>query len=192
VRVIAGRYGGRRLTAPGGRATRPTAEKVREAVYSMLGDIAGARVLDLYAGSGALGIEALSRDADRAVFVERDRAAIAALRANLAALELGRERAEVRREDVDAALSKAARAGESYDLVLIDPPYARASELGPGLAGALAGLLARDARVVVESDRRAPLALGMELEKERRYGDTTIMIHRHQRPTTRAHRRAQL
>jgi 16S rRNA (guanine966-N2)-methyltransferase len=187
VRVIAGTYGGRRLLAPSGRSTRPTAERVREAIFAMLADIAEARVLDLYAGSGALGIEALSRGASRAVFIERDRSATAALLANLSSLGLDRERAEVRREDVVAALRRAGRAKETYDLVLIDPPYARASELGPGLADGLAGLLAPDARVVVESDRRAPLQLemGMVPERERRYGDTTIMIcryqpHRHQ------------
>jgi 16S rRNA (guanine966-N2)-methyltransferase len=190
MRVIAGRYGGRRLSAPRGSRTRPTAEKVREAVYAMLGDVAGARVLDLYAGSGALGIEALSRGAHRAVFVERDRAAIAALRANLAALALGDEQAEIRREDAERALSRAVGAQETYDLILIDPPYARAPELGQGLAGALAGLLAPQARVVVESDRRAPLELQMALERERRYGDTIVMIHRHRPPTTSAHGRA--
>jgi 16S rRNA (guanine966-N2)-methyltransferase len=199
VRVIAGTYGGRRLLAPSGRSTRPTAERVREAIFAMLADIAEARVLDLYAGSGALGIEALSRGAGRAVFIERDRSATAALLANLGSLGLDRERAEVRREDVATALRRAGRAKETYDLVLIDPPYARASELGPGLADGLAGLLASDARVVVESDRRAPLQLemGMAIEKERRYGDTTIMIHRHQPhrhqpPTThtRTHKQA--
>src|SRR5215831_5513761 len=99
MRVIAGRLGGRRLKAPGGTRTRPTAERVREAVFAMLDDVAGARVLDLFAGSGALGIEALSRGAAAAVFVEREPAAARALRENLAALELVPPVAVVRRAD---------------------------------------------------------------------------------------------
>lgn len=180
MRVIAGRYGGRRLRAPRGRATRPTSDRVREGLFAMLGDVGDARVLDLFAGTGALGIEALSRGAASAVFVERDRAAIGALKANILALEIGEERAQVRREGVEDALGRARQREETYDLVLIDPPYGRALELGPWLGAALVGVLAPDARVAAESDRRAPLQLGLALEKERRYGDTTIAIHRHE------------
>jgi 16S rRNA (guanine966-N2)-methyltransferase len=184
MRVIAGRYGGRRLTAPAGTTTRPTSDRVREALFAMLGDVTGVRVLDLFAGTGALGIEAISRGADRAVFVERDRAAIAALTANLRALGLvdgeAERQAEIRREHAEQALRRAWKRKETYDLVLIDPPYGRASELGPRLAGALAELLAPGARVVLESDRRAPLGLGLRCERERRYGDTVIAIHRHE------------
>ncbi len=97
MRVVAGRFGGRRLAAPRGRGTRPTADRVREALFSMLGDVSRAQVLDLYAGSGALGIEALSRGARSALFVESDPRAVAVIRANLA--ELGAE-GEVRRQDV--------------------------------------------------------------------------------------------
>jgi 16S rRNA (guanine966-N2)-methyltransferase len=179
VRVIAGRYGGRRLKAPKGRATRPTSEKVREAIYAMLGDIEGTRVLDLFAGTGALGIEALSRGAREAVFVESGRAAGDALQANLAALGLTGEQAQLRRERADEALKRAWKRKETYDLLLIDPPYGRALELGPRLAVVLPGLLAPGARVVLERDRRVSLDLGLALEKERRYGDTTIAIHRH-------------
>ncbi|HEY3864922.1 MAG TPA: 16S rRNA (guanine(966)-N(2))-methyltransferase RsmD [Solirubrobacteraceae bacterium] len=181
MRVIAGRFGGRRLAAPKGRATtRPTSDRVREAIFSMLGDLGeDARVLDLFAGTGALGIEALSRGAARAVFVERNGAALAALRANLRALGLGEEQAEVRRGEALVALRSARAGAETYDLVLIDPPYRRAGEMGGELSPALAPLLSEQARVVVESDRRAPLELPWEIEKERRYGDTTITIHRH-------------
>jgi 16S rRNA (guanine966-N2)-methyltransferase len=181
VRVIAGRFGGRRLQAPKGRATtRPTSDRVREAIFSMLGDLHEARVLDLFAGTGALGIEALSRGAARAVFVERDGAALAALRANLGALGLGAEEAEVRRGEALAALRIARAGAETYDLVLIDPPYRRAGAMGGELSPALAPLLSGQARVVVESDRRAPLELSWgEIERQRRYGDTTITIHRH-------------
>jgi 16S rRNA (guanine966-N2)-methyltransferase len=180
VRVVAGRLGGRRLQSPPGRTTRPTSDRVREALFAALGSVQGARVLDLFAGTGALGIEALSRGAARAVFVERDAAARAALEANLAALELGREEAEVRRADAREALRRARKREETYDLVLIDPPYGQAHGWERELSAMLPPLLAPGARVVVESDRRAPLRLALEIERERPYGDTTITIHRHQ------------
>lgn len=180
MRVIAGRYGGRRLTAPKGRTTRPTSERVREALFAMLGDIEGARVLDLFAGTGALGIEAISRGAEKAVFVECDRAAIEVLQSNLAALGLDGEEAQLRRERAEEALRAARKRKETYDLVLIDPPYGRALELEPRLSATLAGVLAPRARVVLERDRRTSLDLGLTLEKERRYGDTIIAIHRHE------------
>jgi 16S rRNA (guanine966-N2)-methyltransferase len=179
MRVIAGELGGRRLQAPRGRATRPTSDRVREALFAMLGELGEARVLDLFAGSGALGIEALSRGAAWAVFVERDRAALQALSANLDALALVPPRAQVRRADALAALQAARRREETYDLLFIDPPYSQARDWGPELTVALAPVLGPAARVVVESDRRAPLELGLELERERRYGDTSIRIHLH-------------
>jgi 16S rRNA (guanine(966)-N(2))-methyltransferase RsmD len=159
--------------------TRPTSDRVREALFSMLADVEGARVLDLFAGSGALGIEAVSRGASRAVFVERERGAVAVLEQNLSALELGEEVAEVRRADALAALRSARGRKETYDLLFIDPPYARAQELGPELSAALSGILASGARIVLESDRRAPLELDLEVERQKRYGDTSITIHRH-------------
>lgn len=179
MRVIAGRWGGRTLRAPPGRATRPTSERVREALFSMLGELNGAAVLDLFAGTGALGIEALSRGAARAVFAERDRAALAALRGNLASLKAGRELAEVRATDALGALRTARERGETYDLVFVDPPYGRARELGEALSHTLPALLAPGARVVVEADRRTPAELALPVVTERRYGDTTITIHRH-------------
>ena len=180
MRVIAGRLGGRRLKAPAGSSTRPTSDRVREALFSMLGDIEGAVVLDLFAGTGALGIEALSRGAGRAVFVERERGAMAVLQANLEALGIGSSAAEVRRADALAALRSARGRKETYDLLFIDPPYARARGLGQELSSALAPLLGPGARIVVESDRRSPLELDVEVERQKRYGDTSITIHRHQ------------
>jgi 16S rRNA (guanine966-N2)-methyltransferase len=175
VRVIAGRFGGRRLAAPPGRGTRPTSDRVREALFSILGPLDGETVLDLYAGSGALGIEALSRGARSVVFVERDPRALAVLRGNLATV--GAE-GEVRRGDVLAALRDARERGETYDLVLCDPPYRLAPDLGRSLGEALRPVLASEARVVTESDRRAPLELDLlSLTDERRYGDTLIRIH---------------
>jgi 16S rRNA (guanine966-N2)-methyltransferase len=180
MRVIAGRLGGRRLKAPRGRMrTRPTSDRVREALFSMLGELDGAVVLDLFAGTGALGIEALSRGAERVVFVERDGAAIQALRGNLAQLGLGKLEAEVRAGDARAALRAAREAGETYDLVFVDPPYRQTRELGSDLSALLPAVLALGARVVVESDRRAQAELPLAVAQQRRYGDTTITIHRH-------------
>ena len=178
MRVIAGALGGRRLKAPPGRTTRPTSDRVKEALFALLGDLAGARALDLYAGAGGLGIEAISRGAARAVFIERDRRAVRTLRENLDSLGLGSERAEVRAADVLAALRAARTRAETYDLVFIDPPYRRASDLGHELSLLLPSLLEPEARIVVESDRRAPLQLQAHLERERTYGDTSIKIHR--------------
>jgi 16S rRNA (guanine(966)-N(2))-methyltransferase RsmD len=177
MRVIAGRYGGRRLRAPAGAATRPTSERVREAVFSMLGPLDGARVLDLFAGSGALGIEAISRGAARVSFVERSPAARAILEANLEALGIERATARVRGGDARPELRAAAGRGETYDLVFLDPPYRQAAALGRALAAPVAAVLAPGGRVVCESDRRLPLELGLPLERERRYGDTLIRVH---------------
>jgi 16S rRNA (guanine966-N2)-methyltransferase len=175
VRVVAGAYGGRRLAAPDGSATRPTSDRVREALFSVLGtSVQGARVLDLFAGSGALGIEALSRGAASAVFVDRAPRAIGAVRANLAALGID---ADVRRIEARAWLRTASARSEAYDLVFLDPPYRRAAELGRELSEGLAAVLAPGARVVTESDRRDPLELDLPVADERRYGDTVIRIH---------------
>ena len=177
MRVIAGSLGGRRLKAPPGRTTRPTSDRVKEALFAMLGDVDGEHVIDLFAGSGALGIEALSRGAGRAVFVERSEAAGRVLRANLAALGLPPEQAQLRRRDAAAALRAAAEAGEKYDLVFIDPPYREAARRAAELAPLLPAVLSAGARVVAEGDRRAPPELGLPLLTERRYGDTSIRIH---------------
>jgi len=174
VRVIAGIHGGRRLVAPAGRATRPTGDRVREALFSILGPLDGLRVLDLFAGSGALGIEALSRGALSAEFVDADAAAVRVVRANLGTLGLD---ADVRRRDARAFLQEAARARRQYDLVFLDPPYREADAVGAALAEALPPVLAPGARVTGESDRRAPLPLPLPLATERRYGDTLIRIH---------------
>jgi 16S rRNA (guanine(966)-N(2))-methyltransferase RsmD len=175
MRVIAGRYRGRRLQAPPGAATRPTSDRVREALFSVLGErVAGARVLDLFAGSGALGIEALSRGAAEATFVDSAPAAVRAVRANLEALGAT---ADVRRADARRFLGGASSAVRQYDLVFLDPPYRLAGRLGGELTAALPAVLAPDAAVVAESDRRAPLELGLPILDERRYGDTLIRIH---------------
>jgi 16S rRNA (guanine966-N2)-methyltransferase len=175
MRVIAGRWGGRRLQSPPGAATRPTSDRVREALFSVLGGrVEDARVLDLFAGSGALGLEALSRGAAEATFVDSAPSAIRAIRSNLEAL--GGE-AEVHRADARRFLGGASAAGRHYDLVFLDPPYRMAKRLGDELTAALPAVLAPGAAVVTESDRRAALDLDLPLIDERRYGDTLIRIH---------------
>jgi 16S rRNA (guanine966-N2)-methyltransferase len=172
--VIAGRFGGRTLVAPRGRSTRPTSDRVREALFSILGDVRGARVLDLYAGSGALGIEALSRGAAEATLVDSSPSAIAAIRHNLAELDL---KAVVRLQTARSFLERAQRDGRQYDLAFADPPYGLASSLRNELWAALVRVLAPGARAVAESDWRAPVELdALELLDERRYGDTLIRI----------------
>ncbi len=141
----------------------------------------GAVVLDLFAGTGALAIEALSRGAERAVLVERDPRALEALKANLAELGLGPDTAEVRRADALAALRNARERAETYDLVFVDPPYRHAGVLGRELREALPPLLAPRAHVVTESDRRTEPPLQsplLEVQTQRRYGDTVITIQR--------------
>jgi len=175
VRIVSGRLGGRHISAPTGRSTRPTPERVREAVFSILGSVNGARVLDLFAGSGALAIEALSRGAVEATLVDSSRQAVDAIRRNLEALELT---AEVRWQPALAFLERASRAGAQYDLVFLDPPYGQAASLGRSLSSALEPVLAPRASVVAESDRREPLDLApLRLIDERRYGDTMIRIY---------------
>ena len=174
MRIIAGTHGGRELTAPKGRATRPTSDRVREALFSILGDMDGLRVLDLFAGSGALGIEALSRGAAQATLVDSARAANDAIRRNLEALGM---EAEVVAQPAMRFLGAALRDGRQYDLVFLDPPYRHASTLGRELSSALMPILAADARVVAESDRRSPLGLELRLLDARRYGDTLIQIY---------------
>ena len=177
MRVVAGELRGRKLVAPPDDATRPTADRVREALFSILGDaVVDAAVLDLYAGSGALAIEALSRGAAGAELVDSSRAAIQAIERNLA--ELGLE-AVVRRRDALAQLADAAAAGRTYDLVFADPPYDAASRVGARLADLLPPVLHRDALIVTESNKRDPLTLPFPLLRERTYGDTRIAVHRH-------------
>jgi 16S rRNA (guanine966-N2)-methyltransferase len=175
MRVVAGAYKGRRLQAPKGTETRPTSDRVREALFSILGDVSGARVLDLYAGSGALGIEALSRGAGEVVFVETGRRAADAIRANLRAVGdpdamiwVGDALAYLRRADPEAP----------FDLVFADPPYSSATQVGEGLSELLPPVLTDNSLTVTESDKRAPLPLTLPLVDERVYGDTRIAIHR--------------
>jgi 16S rRNA (guanine966-N2)-methyltransferase len=176
MRVIAGSYKGQRLVAPRRTGTRPTADRVREALFSMLEPVGGARVLDLYAGSGALAIEALSRGAGEATLVDSDAAALNAIRRNVE--RLGLDQARVVRSDASRFLQKAARQGNQWDLAFCDPPYRLAHRLGRDLEALLPSVLAREGRIVCESSTRQPLRLTLPLITERRYGDTLICIYR--------------
>lgn len=181
MRVIAGRFGGRRLRVPSA-GVRPTSDRVREALFASLGDLGGVRVLDLFAGSGALGIEALSRGAAALVLVERSAPAAAVVRENLATLGVGRE-ARVLRAEALAAVRRLARAHERFELVLIDPPWSEPAEPERTLrALATSGILAAGAALVVETTRGRALApiAGLLAVEERRYGDTVLhrLVHR--------------
>jgi 16S rRNA (guanine966-N2)-methyltransferase len=171
-RITGGELKGRRLRVP--RAgVRPTTGMVREAIFSMLGSVVGMRVLDLFAGSGALGIEALSRGASEATFVDRDTAAV---RRNLEELGLS---SAVERSDVPRWLERVASGPSpaSYDLILCDPPYRLAAALGDDLSARLPRVAGEGAKLVLETSARKPLDLGLPVIREREYGDTLLRIH---------------
>lgn len=176
MRIVGGTLGGRVLRAPAGHSTRPTSEKVREAIFNILPPLEGARVLDIFAGSGALGIEALSRGAAHATFVDFDKTALKVLRGNLKDLAL-EDRATVLEKEAVAAVRRGA--AEPWQLVFVDPPYA--SDLATRAVLALpAASLAPDARIVIEHDRRhaPPDALGSLLRTDqRKYGDTLVSFY---------------
>lgn len=181
MRVIAGRLRGRPLQAPPGDATRPTGARVKEALFAILGDMQDARVLDLYSGSGALGIEAMSRGAAHAVFVEAARPALACLRHNLSKLGL-EAKTDVLAVRVEAAFDRL-RARGPFDLVLCDPPWKDASSALEALETlAHGGILAPGARVVLEHSAKAPVGRSTEAGAHgwlsaydrRHWGDTGV------------------
>lgn len=181
MRVIAGELGGRRLVAPPGTGTRPTSDRVKEALFSIVGPVVGDRVLDLFAGSGALAIEALSRGAATATCVDDDRGAAEAIAANASVLGLG-DRLRLVRRGWRGALQAAAEGGEVFDLVLADPPYDLLPVIAEEMGEALAEVLAPGAIVVIEHARGAIMGSGgvpriaVEREDTRRYGDTEITV----------------
>ncbi len=179
MRVVAGRWGGRPLRAPGGMSVRPTTDRVREAVFDILGArVEEARVLDLFAGTGALGIEALSRGAARAVFVEPGVASFAALSGNLASL--GASGAEVLRTDYRGAIRALSRRGRTFDLVFLDPPYGTGLSAAASAALLRAGLVAPGGTAVVEESARVPeggFPAPWARVDRRRYGDTCVTFY---------------
>jgi 16S rRNA (guanine966-N2)-methyltransferase len=180
MRIIAGSRKGHTIHAPKGIDTRPTGDRVREAVFNLIGPIDDATVLDLFAGSGAMGLEALSRGAVSVVFVEKDRAAVRTIERNLDKLRLGG--ATVLNLDAARALAAEANARRAYDLVLVDPPYAMYVDLQSQLANYLPRVLARDGIAVVETDERVEPDLPLDLRTSRRYGSARISVFEHPRP----------
>jgi 16S rRNA (guanine966-N2)-methyltransferase len=170
IRITAGELRGRRLYVPK-TGVRPTTGKVREAIFSMLGSVEGARVLDLFCGSGALGIEALSRGAAEATLVDTKPAAA---RRNLEELDLA-ERARTIRSDAARFLRRVEPG--SFDLVLCDPPYRLADRFAADLIQLMPRVLTRGGRVMLESSPERPLISPLALQTERTYGDTLIRIH---------------
>jgi len=180
MRITGGSLRGRLLRVPTGKATRPTSSKVREAVFNIVGGrIVDARVLDLFAGSGALGIEALSRGAESATFVESSPAAVRAIAENLEKLELD-ERAQVMRGSAASALERLAAAGEKFRVVFADPPYAGRAAEETLAAVAASGVLSPAAIVIVEHTKRQELSGqfgSLGLASSRRYGDTVVSVY---------------
>jgi 16S rRNA (guanine966-N2)-methyltransferase len=180
-RIVAGAYGGRRIAAPPGRDTRPTSDRVREALFGALGPLDGARFLDLYAGSGAIGLEAASRGASHVLLVEADARAARAARDNVALLGATRL--------VTMAVTRVGQAlavgppGAGYDVVFADPPYAVGEQEITEMLAALVdrGWLAPGAELVIERSRRSPEPTwvpGVTAERSRRYGDTVLWYGR--------------
>jgi 16S rRNA (guanine966-N2)-methyltransferase len=177
VRIIAGTRRGHTIHAPKGRDTRPTSDRVRENVFNIVAPwVEGARVLDLYAGSGAMGLEALSRGAEAAVFVESDPEAVRAIEQNLDKLRL--TAARVVRQDAVTGLGHEAGAGRKYDLVLADPPYDMTDYRS--LSRYLPGVLGDDGLLVFETAAKTePELPGLVVRTSRKYGSTRVTVFEH-------------
>jgi 16S rRNA (guanine966-N2)-methyltransferase len=177
VRIIAGSRKGHRIQAPKGLATRPTSDRAREAAFNLIGPVDGASVLDVFAGSGAMGLEALSRDAAAAVFVESDRDACRAIERNLDKLRLP---GTVLCQDALRALAAETAARRRYDLVLLDPPYGFFESMQTALATYLPAVLDPDGLLVVETEARVePDLPPLRLRTSRRYGAARITLFEH-------------
>ena len=186
MRVIAGSAKGHKLVAPDSPRVRPALDKIKGAIFNILFDVSGTRVLDLFAGSGAVGIEALSRGAASATFVEEWDKAVEAIRRNLAHTKL-EGRAEILRARVDAAIRRLARAGEPFDLIFVDPPYLK-DLVHPTLALlADSPLIAPEGIVVVEHHPKEPIQAppGLSLTDSRKYGQTCVSFLRRPSVITR-------
>lgn len=169
LRIVAGEFGGRRLQGPPqGAETRPTTERTREAIFSILAPVEG-DVLDLFCGSGALGLEALSRGAESVTLVDLD---TKLARANVGTLAAG-DRCEVVRAD---AVDYLASAKAEFDLILCDPPYRLAARLAPELDNVIADRIREGGRLVMESSPDTPIHVSLPLLRERRYGATLVRV----------------
>ena len=174
MRIIGGSRKGHGIAAPRGIATRPTSDRVREAAFNLIGPVDDATVLDLFAGSGAMGLEALSRGARRCVFVESDRDAARVIQANLLKLKL--TGAVIDKRDALAFLRGAHTRGTSHDLVFCDPPYGDWEGLEGDLAKLLPAALAEGGMLVVETATRTEPQLPLDLVTSRRYGSARISV----------------
>lgn len=173
MRIIAGSRKGSKIFAPKGE-TRPTGDRVREAAFNLIGPVDDMAVLDLFAGSGAMGLEALSRGAGSAVFVESDREAQRAIERNLEKLDL--KGATIVKSDARRALAAETAAGRRYDLVLVDPPYRMFDSLQPTLAAHVPALLSENGLVVVETDKRIEPELPLAMRTSRAYGSARLTL----------------
>lgn len=178
MRIIAGERRGVRLNAPRGTAVRPTSDRVRESIFNLVREIGGAQVLDAYAGTGALGLEALSRGAERVVLVERDTRTAELTRRNVD--KVGLQGASVVVSSIETHLKREVARGNRYDLVLIDPPYGEARRAMKTLSKLLPPVLAPGAHVVVETDRASEPHLPLERATSRIYGSTRVTVFRAQ------------
>jgi len=174
VRIVAGSRKGHRIVAPKGVVTRPTGDRVREAAFALIGPIEEAKVLDVFAGSGAMGLEALSRGASRCVFVERDREASRVIERNLEQLRL--TGAVVIRGDAVHALREERARRHRYDLVLVDTPYEEWQRYAELLAELIPALLEDGGLAVVETSARVEPELPLDLVTTRRYGSARITV----------------
>ena len=174
MRIVAGSRKGHGIAAPKGVVTRPTGDRVREAVFSLIGPVEDATVLDLFAGSGAMGLEALSRGASRCIFVERNRAACSVIQANIEKLRL--TGAAVVGRDVAVALREERARGRRYDLVLADPPYEDWESNQNDLAALIPEILEKDGVAVIETAAKVEPELPLDLVTSRRYGSARITV----------------
>jgi 16S rRNA (guanine966-N2)-methyltransferase len=177
LRIIAGEKRGARIVAPKGHDTRPTGDRVREAAFNLIGPVDGASVLDLFAGSGAYGLEALSRGAASAVFAEAYKPAYDSIRQNLAKLRF--TGAIVLNRDAIQVLAEEAGAGRRYDLVLLDPPYRMYSSLQDRISTYLPAVLAEDGLAVVETHAKEEPDLPLEKRTSRKYGSARLTLFEH-------------
>jgi len=180
MRIVAGDFGGRRLKAVPGMATRPTTDKVKEALFNIIGPyFEGGRSLDLFAGSGGLSIEAVSRGVDQAVLIDKQYAAIKTIKDNVAVTKAP-EKFEILKRDANRALKELAGRGDQFDLVFFDPPYAQ-QKIAEQMATLWElGLLSAGARIICETDQNAQLPDdidGFDFVERRDYGITELTIY---------------
>lgn len=182
LRIVAGSRRGRLIRVPQGSAVRPTSDRVREAVFSVVGDVTGTRVLDVFAGTGALGLEALSRGAAHTTFVERDRRVADVLRENIERLEFGGS-ADVIASDYLTAVRAFRARDRRFDLLFLDPPYTMLPEVDEAVATVLPQLVAPGGLIVVEGPLTARPRFGLPEVFRRAYGTTLITIYSEERHT---------